>query len=324
MPQNIDLSFAQDPNTLVLAILLGMVPAILWLFFWLHERGMYPQKKSLFAKSFALGVLAVVLVLPVQVWVMRFASDARDLTVLWAASEELVKAAVFMLFVMRSRAMTEPVSYALSVMALALGFAGFENVLYFLEPLQSGNAALLTLAGTTRYLGTTLLHALATGLFGLALGFACFKSAGTKVLYGFVGLAAGIAMHAAFNLFMGSRGAGATFQLVGLLWAAAVVALGMFEIERRMGSAEFRAAHANRILDTIARLLASPRPRRALPWLRGMYAAYLASKGGTEADARASAAKLVPKDMDAAAAAGVLATLRSAAAAADTPSSTVS
>ncbi len=310
---NIDFSFAKDPNTLALAIVLGILPAVLWVLFWIAERGEYPERKSLLAKAFVFGVIGVVAVLPIETWISTHWSDPTTLTVLWAASEELVKCAIFMFFVYRSRYINEPVDYAIYIMVLALGFAGFENVLYLLDPLQSGNAVVLTLAGTTRYMGTTLLHALATGFFGLGLGFAYFKGVRTKIVYGTLGLGFGILLHSFFNLTIGERGAGATFQLFGLLWAVAIVGMLVFELERRMGSPEVRMRHKEKVLTEIERSLASPKPRivrHGLGMLRSMYAAYLMNEGDTPKAAEATAAKLVTDGMTQDAMRGTIAMLR--------------
>lgn len=240
--QNVDFSFAQDPNTLTLAIIYGMVPAIIWLFFWLRENAEHKRRHGLLVSLFFGGALSIILTLPVQIWLSHLSKDESVLNILWAASEEVMKFAIFALIVLRNsgKNIADPVDYPVYIMTVALGFAGFENALYFLGPLQAGNATSIILSGSMRFLGTTLLHAACSCIIGLSLGFAFFGSRMKAFIYGLIGLGVAITVHSAFNHYIVQDNQANFATVFGLLWAAVFVMIFLFEILRRMGSIEVR------------------------------------------------------------------------------------
>lgn len=239
MPQ-VDLSFAQDPNTLALAIIYGMVPALAWLFFWLREHAERPKKGGLLTALFFGGALMVVLALPVERFLATFSNNNQTLTILWAVVEEVLKFGLFAFVVLRNKKNIQaPVDYAVYIMVVALGFAGFENALYFLQPLQAGSTGILLLSGAMRFLGTTLMHATASGLIGIGLGFAYFKPQWRKIVYATIAVAAAGAFHSVFNLFIEQNNGGDALPIFGFLWLATIIVLGLFEHLRRMESSEF-------------------------------------------------------------------------------------
>ena len=158
---NINLSFAQDPNTLALALIYGMVPAVAWLFFWLREQRARPKGTGSLLYAFMAGALMVIAALPVEKFLGTFSTNVNTLTILWATAEEVLKFSAFLLMLFAGSSIEAPVDYAMYAVVVALGFAGFENALYFLQPLQTGDSVVLLLAGAMRFLGTTLMHAAA-------------------------------------------------------------------------------------------------------------------------------------------------------------------
>lgn len=240
--QNIDFSFAQDPNTLSLAIIYGMIPAILWIFYWLREDTEHKRRKGLLTALFFAGAISVMFTLPIQKFIFTLSTDESILNILWAASEELMKFFVFAVIILRSTDDTiiDPVDYPLYIMVAALGFAGFENALYFLSPLQEGNTAGILLSGSMRFVGTTLLHAATSSIIGIAIGFAYFKSRSTAVLYTFVGIALSIVAHSAFNHFIVQNDQRNFMHVFTILWLFATLIMVALEILRKMGSIETR------------------------------------------------------------------------------------
>jgi RsiW-degrading membrane proteinase PrsW (M82 family) len=238
----IDLSFAQDPNTLALALVFGMVPAVAWLFFWLREQRARPKGSGVLFYSFLAGALMVIATLPVEKFLSTLTTNSAALTFLWASAEEVLKFSAFLLVLFASSAIEAPVDYAVYAMVVALGFAGFENALYFLEPLTKGDSVVLVLSGSMRFLGTTLMHAAAASLPGIALGLAYFKSRRAKQLAAGIGLALAAAFHGVFNSAIVRNGGLDFFIVFGFLWCATVIVLAFFERLRRMGTAEYLMA----------------------------------------------------------------------------------
>ena len=340
---NVDFSFAQDPNTLSLAILYGMVPALIWVHFWLRENNERKRRIGLLTALFFGGAAMVVAALPVQQFIATLSSNIETLNILWAASEELLKFAIFALIVVRasSKHIEQPVDYAVYIMIAALGFAGFENALYFLGPLQGGDAAAIALSGSMRFLGTTLLHAACSSLVGIALGLAYFRSKATAAVYACIGLVAAVTLHSAFNHYIVQNSEQNFFQVFGFLWVATVVIMIFLEKLRRMGSAETRLkkelaffAHidelfrgvlavGNTLIDDATPLVDILKAKGCAPdgpeytklktligGLRALYAAYLESEGSTHVQALAAALAMVPDGVSAKSASGIIATLR--------------
>ena len=236
--QNFDLSFAQDPNTLALGLIAGLIPAVLWLFFWTRENSEFPKQTGILFKAFLCGAIAVMAVLPVQEFMLNISSNPAVLNVLWAASEEILKYSAFAVAILSTRTINRPVDYAVYMMVCALGFAGLENALYFLGSLQAGNVAGLLLSGSLRFLGTTLLHALTSSCVGIGIGFAFFESKRRKVLYGLIGLAVGITIHSIFNAYSVVGNGANVIVEISLLWILAIAALVIYERLRYMGGIE--------------------------------------------------------------------------------------
>ena len=120
--QTIDLSFAQDPNTLSLALIAGVIPAFLWILFWVRETRARPRTIGSIFFAFLMGVCMVVLALPVEKFMLLFSHNPTVLTVLWAGSEELLKFGAFLLVLLMSSAIESPIDYPIYMMIVALGF----------------------------------------------------------------------------------------------------------------------------------------------------------------------------------------------------------
>lgn len=332
----LDLSFAQDPNTLSLALLVGMTPAIIWFYFWRHEDNKHPRRGGLFTKTFIGGIFAVILVLPIQIWISNLSQDINVLNVLWAGSEELLKFFILLIFAVRSPYLDEPVDYAIYMMAVAVGFSGFENALYFLSPLQSGDTVGIALASTTRFIGSTLMHIVSSSVIGLVLGFAYFRGFIHKVLYGIFGLTIAIFLHSLFNHYIGSPDQFSFFQTTGMLWVVAVLCLFLFEILRSRGSDEYRKKQRLEMVGGLEKRFASilsSSEQNALSeqkiidalkekgkstgtlvsyvdLLRKVYKAYLVSTGASNPDAKKTAEELITNNISPKAISGLLLVLK--------------
>ncbi len=240
--QNIDLSFAQDPNTLSLAILYGMIPAVLWLYFWSRENRERPRHGGILTACFVGGVFMVIAALPVEKWIATLSNDDTVLTILWASAEELLKFGAFAFIILRGRrAIEEPIDYALYVMVVGFGFAGFENALYFLQPLQESDTVVVFLSGTMRYLGTTLMHAITASFAGIALGLTYYRPRVQKIAGVCAALVLACVFHSIFNLTIVQNYGQNFFQVFGMVWLVAIIVLIFYEKLRNMSTGMYRA-----------------------------------------------------------------------------------
>lgn len=224
-----------SPKTLVFALLGGVLPAMFWLWFWLKEEDENnPEPKWLIALTFILGAIIVLVAIWAEKFSLNFISGHTAQVITWAAIEEILKFAAVAFILFGSRIIREPIDYPMYFIACALGFAAFENMLYLLHPLESSGTVVGLLTGNLRFLGSTLLHAIASSMIGSALGLSFFVKQFRSV-YLFIGIICAIVLHSIFNFFI-MKGDGENFLSVfGFLWVIAIINILIFEKLKRMG-----------------------------------------------------------------------------------------
>lgn len=145
----------------------GLLPSLVWLFFFLKE-DIHPEPK----KTILLILMAGVLVsLPVAVFQFGWYKISNWLwpTAIWplvlgsALSEEILKFLVVWWLIRNQRVFDEPIDAMIYMVTAALGFAAVENVLI---TLTSFNWQQISNVLSLRFVGATLLHALTAGLIG--------------------------------------------------------------------------------------------------------------------------------------------------------------
>ncbi|MEK9167882.1 MAG: PrsW family glutamic-type intramembrane protease [Patescibacteria group bacterium] len=223
-----------DPKTLLYALLGGILPAVLWLWFWLKEDSKKPEPRSMIMLSFIAGMIGVIVVFPLEKIAAHFLVEGPMLLLVWAAIEELVKFSAISLVALRSVYFDEPVDALIYMITVALGFAAIENSLFLLAPLLDGDLTGSLLTGNLRYMGATLLHTAASSAIGIALGLSFYKSGLTRVLSGILGVITAIALHTLFNFFIIQRNGEDTFIVFLHLWVAIVFVIFFFEKVKRI------------------------------------------------------------------------------------------
>jgi RsiW-degrading membrane proteinase PrsW (M82 family) len=224
-----------DPVIIAKAIGFGLIPALLWLWFWLKEDKENPEPKGLLILTFILGMFAVVLVLPLEKLAKDSIANRNHMIVVLAALEELFKFFAVGVLALKSKFADEPVDFPIYMMTAALGFAGLENALFLVKPLSIQSQELSLLAGNLRFLGATLLHAVASGFIGVSLGMGYYSRKIWKRIYLLGGIIVAIALHSAFNFLIMKRDGDDFMQVFALLWVVAVILIIIFEKLRRTG-----------------------------------------------------------------------------------------
>ncbi len=226
----------KDPKTLLFAIIGGALPAIFWLWFWLKEEDSEnTAPRGLVILSFILGGIIVVIAIWLEKYSLKYIFDNTRQVIVWASIEELLKFAGVAVIILSIREVKKPIDYPMYFIAVALGFAALENILYLLQPLYVNGTVVGLLTGNLRFLGSTLLHAIASGMIGSALGLSFFlqKYRGIYLLFGII---FAIVLHSTFNFFI-MKGSGENFLSVfGLLWVVAIISILIFEKLKRMGN----------------------------------------------------------------------------------------
>src|SRR3954464_3997779 len=92
---------------LFIAFLGGVLPALLWLTFWLLEDRLHPEPKWYIFFCFVAGMLMVAVVLPIERLALLHTSGTQ-LLFLWALTEEVSKFAAAYVIALHSRVFDEP------------------------------------------------------------------------------------------------------------------------------------------------------------------------------------------------------------------------
>ena len=229
-----------NSTTLGYAFLGGLLPSIIWLYFLIKEDSRHPEPKRLITFAFVAGMLAVPLALPLQQWSCGrlivegsacFSQQYGFSTLLfWALIEEVLKYIMAATFILWRRAVDETPDYVIYMITVALGFAAAENTLFLVQSLSEGLFAHAVLTGNLRFLGSTLLHVIASATIGLTFAFSARYSPPARTLAAATGLILAIALHTGFNSLIILQGTSSPLSAFFLVWMGAVVIFAAFEV----------------------------------------------------------------------------------------------
>jgi RsiW-degrading membrane proteinase PrsW (M82 family) len=223
-----------DPKILGLALFGGIAPALLWLWFWLREDREKPEPIGLIISIFIIGMICVVLVIPAEKLVQNNITSKVWQIVGWSSIEELIKYLGVVIILYKTNRVDKPIDWPIFLITVALGFAALENTLYLIKPLSLNETTVGLLTGQLRFLGSTLLHAVSTGIVGIALGLSFYMRKFFKEIYLFTGLILAIALHSIFNFFIMENSGSNFLGVLGFLWVVTIIIMLLFEKIRRM------------------------------------------------------------------------------------------
>jgi RsiW-degrading membrane proteinase PrsW (M82 family) len=229
----------QEPLTIVLALLAGTIPSFIWLRYWIKGDDVKPEPLGLIALTFITGMLGVIAVLPIQKFFLNQFSDNTLLIVIWAACEEIIKYLACALIAFRTSEITEPIDYPIYLMTAALGFAALENTFFLIEPFGIRDTTVALLTTNLRFLGSTLLHSVCSGLIGLMLGLAFFQNKTIRFGSLIIGFIMAIGLHSIFNFFIMERNGENFLEVFAFLWVVSIISILVFEKVRRMSQAVY-------------------------------------------------------------------------------------
>lgn len=218
-------------NTLI-SLILGVVPSILWLLFWLREDRAKPEPKVRILSSFIAGMLAVIVVLPIEKTLYQVFSPLKItllILILWAAVEEILKYLAAYFGGLRFKENDEPIDYIIYMISAALGFSALENAFFLTKMIQDGLITQSIINGNMRFIGATLLHTISSATVGVFLAFGFFKRKTPKFLsYLLTGLVSSIVLHSIFNALIMKWGE-YIFFIFGGVWICIIILLVVFE-----------------------------------------------------------------------------------------------
>ncbi|MCX6713276.1 MAG: PrsW family glutamic-type intramembrane protease [Candidatus Vogelbacteria bacterium] len=230
----------------------GLLPSLIWLWFWLKEDRSKPEPKSLVVETFLLGGLGVFLAFYLE----RFAVQGFDLGLLetvkidfyswsgalaqmwpilsvffsWALIEEFVKYLAALLLAFHSKAFDEPIDAMIYMISAALGFAAIENSLFLHKTLSMGLSGFdFLMNGNLRFLGATLLHVFSSALLGAFIAMSLRDTGIKRLLKIVIGVLTASLLHALFNFFIIVSGGDSIFIILIALWIFTLLIFVLFE-----------------------------------------------------------------------------------------------
>ena len=178
-------------HQLVLYIFFGVLPSLIWLFYYL-QKDLHPEPKKMILKVFLWGAIATVPTLFFQIFFSEALNQFQYLSVFYspgisaylptinnfvrwflviALTEEVFKYLAVRLTVFKSKELDEPLDVMLYMVVAALGFAALENIFYLFSPINNAVSLEVILKTTLtisfiRFIGATFLHTLCSALLG--------------------------------------------------------------------------------------------------------------------------------------------------------------
>lgn len=191
-----------DHEILIYALLGGILPAVLWLNFWLKE-DRHQEPRKLILGSFLLGGASVFVALPIEHLFNEILPHYSLLALFaWASTEEAVKLLAAYFVALRTRFNDEPIDAMIYLLSSALGFSAIENTLFLLKPFSNGDFATGLATINLRFIGASLLHIICSVIIAIGIGFAFYKKPLTKKIVLGVSFLVSALLHTAFNNFI--------------------------------------------------------------------------------------------------------------------------
>ncbi len=228
-------------NTIFFSFLLGIIPAFIWLWFWLREDAEHPEPRSFILLTFFYGALSVLFALALQLVFNSSLGIGGTSTVaelpffhafiivcVWAGIEEFVKYFAAWHGGLKKTITDEAVDVPIYMISAALGFAALENTLFLISPLLDGNLIQIIATTKLRFVGAMLVHVASSALIGIFAGYSLFFSKSMRRRYVYSGFILATVLHALFNLFI-IKGSQNSFVGFLLIWLFVVVIIVLFE-----------------------------------------------------------------------------------------------
>lgn len=226
----------------ILLLFFGFLPSLVWLFFYLRK-DCHPEPRYLIARTFFMAILLAPLAVIAQ-WLFSalssyifsgYQASLSWLFFIWSAFiEETVKLLAVWLIVLNNTEFDEPVDTMIYLVTAGLGFAAIENILVIVQSIPQGIEMTIQL-WILRFVGATLLHAVASGILGYFLALSWFYHHHSRRFL-IIGLTLASLIHFAFNftlLSFSGRPSALIYSLILLAIGSAAVSILFNKIRDR-------------------------------------------------------------------------------------------
>ncbi len=218
-----------DFVTIAYAILSGLLPALLWLWFWLKEDNLHPEPRSLLIGSFIGGMIVVIFAIFIERFIADIVHEETTRYILWATVEEIVKFFAVGVIALGTKSLDEPIDAMIYFITVALGFAALENTLFILGQFSTGEITKGIITGNMRFIGATLVHIISSASIGLMIGISFYKNLFIKSISVIFGVILAVTLHSAFNLSIINATGANTLKIFGWVWCSVIILLVIFE-----------------------------------------------------------------------------------------------
>jgi len=227
-----------ESETIFAALVGGILPALVWLWFWLKQDDMHPEPRGLLLFTFLAGMAAVLVALPIEKLAFIKIEDTLYLIITWAVIEEILKWGAAYAVALKTRFLDEPIDCIIYLITAALGFAGLENALFLASAIEKGGIAEALAAQNLRFIGASLLHVIASASIGIAMALSFYRGWFLRKTFLLSGIAVAILLHTLFNYFIVKNDGNDIFTVFGFVWVVVVIFLLIFEKIKRMSFAK--------------------------------------------------------------------------------------
>ncbi len=234
-------------TNILFALLGGILPALLWLWFWLKEDRLHPEPRRLIILTFIFGMIVVIAALPIEQGIhyvlkqygLLGAANGFLLLFFWAMTEEFLKYYAAKKAALNKKECDEPIDPLIYMITAALGFAALENVIFLIAVCTDYGLLSGFITGNLRFVGATLLHILSSAVVGSSMAFCFFhkEKCGRNIIWG---LFFATLLHTLFNYFIMKSGEQNLFQIFAPFWLLVIPLLLIFErIKKNGGEKEY-------------------------------------------------------------------------------------
>ena len=235
----------QTFTVFIYALLGGFVPALFWLWFWLHEKQKHNEPRRVIVKVFLCGMIAVFVSYIFQKLLSLYLANSIStlgmfdiqaeeqhhhlLMFIYVIIEEMMKFGAAYVVAFKTKIFDEPIDAFVYLMTAALGFAAMENTLYLIQPLIQGYPIDAIVTGYMRFIGSSVLHVTSSGALSVCIGLSFCKSFWVRESWIWIGLLIACGIHWAFNIFMVIHNGSSAFLVFSSVWIVTVGLILMLE-----------------------------------------------------------------------------------------------
>ncbi|OWK26917.1 MAG: hypothetical protein US76_02300 [Parcubacteria group bacterium GW2011_GWA2_38_13b] len=221
-----------------MTILIGILPSVIWLFFYLRK-DCHPEPNSMVLLMFFAGIfiapIAVVVELYFGEFILNLSLDyfLKSLITIFltiALTEELLKYLAVRLTILKNPEFDEPIDAMLYLIIVALGFAAAENVITLVRLDTMSEVAAISIL---RFWGATFLHTLVSGIIGYHLALSMRRKFWKSKIFILRGFIIAVIIHGSYNYTLIKAGNLIFYIIPVLMLLSAFYVFGQIKILRK-------------------------------------------------------------------------------------------